>query len=47
MLQIKKEAKFNFTNVYMQLLRLYVGPKSAKQHCWLDCLFLRICDLHV
>jgi len=31
----------NFTNVLRAAFTL-LGPKSAKWHCWLDCLFLRI-----
>jgi len=34
----------NFTNILHTAFTL-VGPKSAKQHCQFDCLFLRIWDL--
>jgi len=34
----------NFINILHAAFTL-VGPKSAKWHCWLDCLFLCIRDL--
>ncbi len=38
---IEKSLGVNFTNVLCAAFTL-VGPKSAKWHCWIDCIFLSI-----
>jgi len=44
-LQLKDSLRCQFQQRFRAAFTL-IGPKSAKWHCWLDCLFLRIRDLH-
>jgi len=41
---LTEQLDVNFTNILCAVFTL-LGPKSAKWHCWLDCLLLRIWDL--